>query len=77
MPWPGQQPAQQRLLELRGGRPQHSAAGRAVRPIAQPTEGDGAPGLQLGRGVAAKAVPDSVLELAERLLHEVQGVLLP
>ena len=68
---PGQEPAQQRVLQLRGGRPQRRAAGRAIRTIAQPTEGDGAPRLQLARGVAAKAVLDPVLELAKRLLHEV------
>ena len=73
----GHETAQQRLLQLRGGCPQRRAAGRAVRPVAQSTEGDRAPRLKLARGVVAKAVPDPVLELAEWLLHEVQGVLLP
>ena len=49
----------------------------AVRPVAQSPEGDGASCLKLARGGAANAVPDPVLELAEGLLHEVQGVLLP
>ena len=53
------------ILKLRGGHPQRRAAGRAIRPVAQPTEGDGAPHLELARAVAAKAVPDPVLELAE------------
>ena len=74
---PGQEATQQPFLPLRGGCPQRCAAGRAIRPIAQPTAGDRAPRLQLARGVAAKAVPDPVLQLAERLLHEVEGVLLP
>ena len=72
-----EEPAQQRLLQLRGGRPQRCVTRRAVRPVAQSPEGGGAPRLQLARGVAAKAVPDPVLELAERLLHEMQGVILP
>ena len=74
---PCQKTAQQRLLHVGGGSPQRRAADRAIRPVAQPTEGDRAPRLQLARGVAARAVPDPVLELAERLLHAVQGVLLP
>ena len=46
-------------------------------PRAQSPEGDRALRLKLTRGVAAKAVSDPVLELAEGLLHKVQGVLLP
>ena len=74
---PGHETAQQQLLQLRGGGPQHHTAGWAVRPVAQATEGDRAPRLKLARGVATKAVPDPVLELAEWLLHKVQGVFLP
>ena len=69
--------AQQPLLELCGGCPQCRAPGWAVRPVAEPTESDRAPRLKLARGVAAKAVPDPVLEPAEWLLHKVQGVFLP
>ena len=74
---PGHEAAQQRLLQLRGGYPQRRAASRAIRPVAQPTKGDRAPRLKLAQGVAAKAVPDPVLEVAEWLLHEVPGVFLP
>ena len=52
-------------------------AGRAVRTVAQPTEGDRAPRLKLALGVAAKAIQDPVMELAEWLLHKVQGGFLP
>ena len=74
---PSHETAQQQFLQLCGGCPQRRAVGRAVRPVAQPTEGDRAPRLKLARGVVAKAVPDPVLELAEWLLHEVQGLFLP
>ena len=74
---PGHEGAQQRILQLGGGRPQRRAAGRGVRPVAPSPEGDRAPCLKLAQGVAAKGVSDPVLELAEGLLHEVQGVLLP
>ena len=49
----GQEPTQQRLLQLHGGCPQHRATSRAIRAVAQPPESDGAPRLQLARGVAA------------------------
>ena len=45
-------------------------------PIAQPPKGDRAPRLKLARGMAAKAIPHPVLDLAEGLPHEVQRVLL-
>ena len=48
----------------------------AICPVAQPPEGDRAPGLKQARGMAAKVVPDPVLDLAEGFLHEVQRVLL-
>ena len=54
---------------LRGGDPQCRAAGRAVCPLPEPPEGDGAPGLYLGPRVAVEALPHPVLDLAEGLMH--------
>ena len=89
MPWPDNLAAVQRAPAMRPRSSDFSSSVEATRsaarqagpfaicPVAQPPEGDRAPRLQLVRGMAAKAVPHPVLDLAEGLLHKVQRVLLP